>query len=138
MRDAYHQVEVDIVDTERLQRRLDALFDPLVPRVIELGRDPDLLAGHARVLDSLPDLVLVSVRQSRVNVSVALLQSDLDGFAHLIGLRLPGTQAHGGHLGPGVEGKSSLGPLVLCHFAECRSEHEKQEQLKCIKSSKSL
>lgn len=126
--DAYHQVQVDIVKAERLQRRLNALFDPLVPGVVELGGNPNLFTGNTRVLDSLADLMLVSVRQCGINVSVALLQRHLDSLAHFVGLRLPGTEAHSGHLSPGVEGEGLLGPLILCHFGESSSEHVNSER----------
>ena len=65
------QVEVDVVSVKRLERGRDALFDALVPRVVKLGGDPDLLTRHAGVLDALAHLVLVAVRQRGVNVTVA-------------------------------------------------------------------
>jgi hypothetical protein len=98
-----------------------------VPRVVELSGDPDLLTGNTRILDSLADLMLVSVGQCGINVSVALLQRHLDSLPYFVGLRLPGTEAHRGHLSPGVEGKGLLSPLILCHFGESSSEHVKSK-----------
>ena len=37
-----HEVEIDVIRLQVLQRRCDALFDALVPGVIEFGGDPDL------------------------------------------------------------------------------------------------
>lgn len=57
-----HKIEVDVLDAQALQRGLNALVDPLVPRVVELRGDPDLLAGDAGVLDALANFMFVSVR----------------------------------------------------------------------------
>ena len=81
-----HQVQVDVVNTEILERRGDALFDALVPWVVELGCDPDLLTGDTRVLDTLADLGLIAVCESSVNVAVSGKESGLDGLADLVGL----------------------------------------------------
>lgn len=93
-----HQVKVDVVGLKVLERRGNALFDALVPGVVELGGDPDLLTGNTRVLDTETDLVLVTVGKSSVNVTVASEESSLDGLAHLVGLGLPGTETDGGDL----------------------------------------
>ena len=94
-----HQVKVNVVDTERLERRLNTLFDALVPWVVELGGDPDLLTRDTRVLDTLTDLVLVAVRESSVDVAVSSEESGLDGGADLVWLGLPGSQTNLGNLG---------------------------------------
>jgi hypothetical protein len=60
-----------------------------VPRIVQLGRDPDLLARHSRVLDALPDLALVAVRERRVDVAVAGVEGGLDGVADGAGFGLP-------------------------------------------------
>lgn len=99
----YHQVEVDIVEAKTAQRAVDALFDALVPWVVELGGNPDLLTGHTRVLDSLADLLLVAVCKRRVDVTVAALKGSLDGFTDLARLGLPGSEADSRHLCAGVE-----------------------------------
>lgn len=91
---AYHQVEVDVVSAEGLEGRLNALLDALVPWVVKLGGDPDLLTGDTRVLDTETDLVLVAVGKSSVNVPVASEESGLDGVADLVRLALPGTQTN--------------------------------------------
>jgi hypothetical protein len=75
----HHQIQVNIVYTERLQRTVDALLDALMPWVIKFGSDPDLLAGNARVLDTLTNLLLVTVGEGSVNVTVASLERSLDG-----------------------------------------------------------
>lgn len=40
----------------------------------------------------------------RVDVTVSLQESILDGLSDLVGLGLPGTETNGGDLGAGVEG----------------------------------
>jgi hypothetical protein len=79
----HHEVKVNVVNAEGLQRAGDTLLDALVPWVVELGGDPDLLAGNARVLDTLTNLLLVAVGKSRVDVAVARLQCCLDSFTNL-------------------------------------------------------
>lgn len=58
-----HQVEVDVVGSEVLERVLESLGHPFVVGVVQLGREPDLGSGDARVDDALTDLSLVSVLQ---------------------------------------------------------------------------
>lgn len=78
----------------------------MVPGVVQFGGDPDLVAWHARVLDTGTNLGLVAVGQGGVDVTVACQQGVLHSLADLIGLGLPGAQANGGDLVPGVEGVS--------------------------------
>lgn len=120
-----HQIKVDVVQTEILKRRINALGDTVVPSVVELGGNPDLLTRNTRVTDTLTNLGLVAVCQStitlsidipvyrrlskymcnsRVDVAVAPQQSVLDGLTDLIGLGLPGTQTNGRDFGTRVEG----------------------------------
>ena len=81
-----HEVKVDVVGLEVLERGGDALFDALVPWVVKLGGNPDLLTGDTRVLDAETDLSLVAVGQGSVDVAVTSEESGLDGFANLVGL----------------------------------------------------
>ena len=98
----------------------------MVPGVVELGGNPDLLTRNTRVTDTLTNLGLVAVCQStitlsihipripstfkiymcnsRVDVAVATQESVLNGLADLIGLGLPGTQTNGRDFGARVEG----------------------------------
>ena len=66
-----HQVQVHVVEPEVLQRGVDPLRHPLVPRVVQLRRHPDLLPRHPRRPDPVAHLVLVAVGQGRVDVAVA-------------------------------------------------------------------
>lgn len=72
-----HEVQVDIVDAERLERRLDALLDALVPWVVELRGDPDLLTRDTGGLDALTDFRLVAVGECAVGESISGLQAGL-------------------------------------------------------------
>lgn len=99
-----HQVQVDVVHTQILEGRGNAIFDPVVPRVIELSGDPDLVAGNTGIANARTNLGLVAIGQGCVDVTVALQQGVLDRLADLIGLGLPGSQADGGDLVTGVEG----------------------------------
>lgn len=67
-----HQVQIDIVHAQILERRLNALLYLVVPGVVQLGGEPDLVAGHTGIADACANLGLVAVGQSRVNVAVAL------------------------------------------------------------------
>lgn len=114
-----HQVKVNVVGLEVLERRGDALFDALVPGVVKLGGDPDLLAGDARVLDTQTDLSLVAVGKSSVNVTVASEESSLDSLANLVGLGLPGTETDGRNLS------------TLCGVSSSRSRYIERRDLRC-------
>lgn len=99
-----HQVQIDIVNTQILERGLNALLNLVVPGVIELGGKPDLFAGHARVANTSTNFGFVVVGQRCVNVAVTLQEGVLDSLADLIGLGLPSSQTDGGDLVTGVEG----------------------------------
>lgn len=62
-----HQVEVDIVYTQGLERGVDSLLDAAMPGVVELGGDPDLLARNPRVPNTLAYLRLVAICKSTVD-----------------------------------------------------------------------
>jgi hypothetical protein len=124
-----HKVKINVVGLEVLERRGNALFNALVPWVVELGGDPDFLTRHTRVLDTETNLGLVAVGESSVNVTVASEESSLDGFADLVGLGLPCTETNSWDFGSlsnvswsaflvtlssitySVEGKGLFGPL---------------------------
>jgi hypothetical protein len=61
-----HEIQINVVDLEIFERRCNALLDTLVPWVVELGRDPDLLTRDTRLLhecfDAVTNFVLVTVR----------------------------------------------------------------------------
>lgn len=67
-----HQVQVDVVDAQVFEGGVDAVLDAVVPGVVQLGGDPDLVAWDAGVLDAGADLGLVAVGQGCVDVAVAL------------------------------------------------------------------
>lgn len=56
-----HQVQVNVVSTKVLQRGGNALLHAVVPGVVELGGEPDLIAGHARVADTGANLGLIAI-----------------------------------------------------------------------------
>lgn len=107
-----HQVQVDVVGAQLAQAVGQGLGHALVVRVVELGRQPDLLSRDARLLDALAHFLFVAVRRRRVNVSVACLERCLDGGSNLSGLGLPCSQADGGDLVSRVEGKGATAQLV--------------------------
>lgn len=84
-----HQVQVDVVGPQVRQRLVDGLGHALVPRVVQLGGQPDVAARHPRRLDALADLLLVAVRGGRVDVAVAVPQGGLDRLPDITGLGLP-------------------------------------------------
>ena len=99
-----HEVEVNVVHAQVLQGRVDALGHALVPGVVELGGDPDLLAGHPGSPHALTHLGLVAVGIGCVDVPVAGLERVLDGLGRLAFGRLPCAQADGRDLVPRGEG----------------------------------
>lgn len=98
-----HEVQVDVVGAQVLERALEGLRSALVPGVVELGGEPDFLARHARRPDALADLLLVAIGKGSVNVAVASPEGGLDGLLDLTGLGLPCSEADGGDLGARVE-----------------------------------
>ena len=88
------EVQVHVVHVKRLEGRGDALLHACVPWVVKLGGHPDLFSWDAGVLDALADLIFVAVSEGRIDVSIAGEQCGLDGFANLIGLGLPGSEAY--------------------------------------------
>lgn len=63
------EVQVNVVSTQVLEGGVDALGDALVPWVVELGGEPDLLTGNAGGLDSDTDFRLVLVGEGSVDVA---------------------------------------------------------------------
>lgn len=59
-----HQVQVDIVNSQTLERAVDAFSNPVVPGVVELGGDPDLTARNTRFLDAFTNLGFIAVCES--------------------------------------------------------------------------
>jgi hypothetical protein len=57
-----HEPEVEVVRAERLERRFERGLGLGLVGVVELGGEEEGLAGDARCLDALADLVLVLVR----------------------------------------------------------------------------
>jgi hypothetical protein len=114
-----HKVQVDVVGLEVLERRGDALFDALVPWVVKLGSDPDLLTGDTGVLDTETNLSLVAVGESSVNVTVTSEESGLDSLANLVGLRLPGTETDGGNLSTLLVVRLSRSLWIECYNIRC-------------------
>ena len=82
-RSTNHQVQIDIFGVEVLERLVDPVGDTVMPRVVKLGDQEDVLARHAGVLDSLADLVLVTVGEGGIDVAIALLEGNLDCDPHL-------------------------------------------------------
>jgi len=82
----YHEVEVNIVNTQTLKRAINALFHAFMPRIVQFSSNPYLLARDTRVFDTLANLLLVAVGKSGVNVSVSSLESGLDCLANFTGL----------------------------------------------------
>lgn len=67
------EVQVDVVSAQVLERGLNGLWDALVPWVVELGGEPDLLTGDAGGLDSDTDFGLVLVGEGCVDVAWGVL-----------------------------------------------------------------
>ena len=107
-----HQVQVDIAGTQVLERGIDGLGHTLVVRVVKLRRQEDLLARDPGCPDALADLLLVSVREGSIDMTIASVERRFDGLADLAGLGLPSSQANGGDLGARIELESL--PRTTC------------------------
>jgi hypothetical protein len=99
----YHEVQVNVVEAKALERRGNTLLDLLVPWVVELCGDPDLLTGNAGVLDTLTDLLLVAVGKGGIDVAVTTLKSGLHSIADLTRLGLPCSETDSRDLCASVE-----------------------------------
>ena len=66
------QVQVDIVQTQALERGVNALGDTLVPGVVQLGGDPDLLARNTGFADTVTNLGLIAIGESATTVNATL------------------------------------------------------------------
>jgi hypothetical protein len=117
------QVEVDVVEAESLQRRLErplgvALADVLDP---EFGGDEQLAARDAAGGDGAADGLLVLVGGGGVNGPVAGGQRVADGLLGLLGGDLVDAEAEDGHLHAVVE--RELGDLIRhgSHYAPERT-----------------
>jgi hypothetical protein len=67
----YHQVQVNVVYAKALQGALNTFLNALVPWVVELGGNPDLLTWYTRIFDALADFFFVAIGKSSVDVAVA-------------------------------------------------------------------
>lgn len=65
-----HKVKVEVLHLERLKGRLEALRHTLVPGVIQLSRDPEVLTLDAGIFDALADFGLVFIGKGAAATSV--------------------------------------------------------------------
>jgi hypothetical protein len=102
-----HQIEVNIVKTQVLQAGFETLLNAVVVRAPQLGGDEEILAlddsSVNGLLDALANLVLVTIAESTVNVTVTRLNSVEDSIGYLARGRLPSSQTKGRDLSSGVE-----------------------------------
>ena len=68
-----HEIQVDVVEPESVERLVESVSHTSVVGVGELCRDEDLLAGHGGRNDGLANGRLVAVPRRSVEVSVFLL-----------------------------------------------------------------
>ena len=81
----------------------------MMPGIIQLGRQPYLLSWNTGVFDALSDFMLVPIGEGGVDVSVAFLQSYLDGVTNFVRFALPGAKADGWDLITRIEGEGFAG-----------------------------
>ncbi len=62
---ALHQIEIEIVNAEGLERDVDGVLRSAVVRAPKLGNDKELVPGDARVFDTGADLALVACEERR-------------------------------------------------------------------------
>jgi len=122
---SYHQVKIHMIRVQILERRLNSLGHDVMPRIIELRRQPYLISWNTRVLDTLPNLGFVAIRKSCVDVTVALLEGNLDGVAHFGWFALPSAQANRWDLSTGIEseGLPEVRDQASLAARACEREH---------------
>jgi hypothetical protein len=96
------QQEVQVVGVEPTQRVLGRLAHARGARHVRrhLRREPDVLAGHARVGDPLAHLALVLVPARGVDVAVADLERVAHALAAVVAGQAEGAEAELGQLDP--------------------------------------
>ncbi|KAI3477728.1 hypothetical protein L1887_60501 [Cichorium endivia] len=109
-----HEVEVEVVCAEVLERVVERLFDVfwVVEAVPELGGDPELVTLDAGLLDAVGDGVLIAVGPGAVEVAEAGLERVGDGGRGLFLGHLPCSEAELGDLGAIGEGEGGEGSVT--------------------------
>ncbi len=74
-----------------------------MPSIVKFRGQPYLVSWNAGVFDALPNLGLIAIRQSGVDVTVSFLKCDFDGIADFVRLALPCPEANGWDFGTSVE-----------------------------------
>lgn len=92
--------------------------------VLELGGEEELAPGHTGGLDTITNLLLVSVGGGSVNVAVTTLEGNLDGRLNLVRLGLPCSQSDSGNFGSCVQ---DIGLAVREVSQRSREEREYSE-----------
>ena len=103
---AHHQIQINIIRPQTLQTALNALAHNMMPRIVQLGCQPYIFSRNTRIFDPLPNFVLVSISKRGINVTVSLLESNLDRVTHFVGLALPRAKTDSWDLVAGIEGES--------------------------------
>ena len=101
----HHKIQVHVIQPQILQGRVNPLRNAVGPFFLELGSHPNLLAGDAGILDASADFLFVAICERCVDVTVAFLESELDGFVDFVGRALPSSEANGGNLVASVKGE---------------------------------
>src|SRR5687767_1765728 len=92
-----HQVQIHIVHSKVLQTFVYGLENSVMPIIIQLRGQPDLLTRNTGGPDSLPDLLLVSIGKGCVYMPVATPECPFHSHLNRARLGLPGSQPYGGH-----------------------------------------
>jgi hypothetical protein len=56
-----HEIEVNIIEHQIFQGRVDAFLDTLMPWIVKLGGDPDLASWHTGIFDSEAYFMLIAI-----------------------------------------------------------------------------
>lgn len=102
-----HEVQIDVISAESGKALAQGASNVLVVDIVEFGGEPNLLARHARGLNTSPDLCFVAVGSRRIDVPVAVAKSSFYRGLHLIRARAPGAEADGGYFVTRVESKDT-------------------------------
>lgn len=128
-----HEPQIDVVGAQVLEAVVNGLGDALVVRVVQLGRQPDLVARHTGGLDAGADFLFVAVGGGGVDVTVAAAEGGLNGGLDLVGLGLPCSEADGGDLVACVEREgATVFVSASANTKETRGNGELGGRKRCI------
>ena len=123
-----HEIQVHIVGVHVLEGGANALANALVPRIVEFGRQPDLVAGNSRGLDAEPDFLFICIAESSVNVAIPTGEGGLNRGLDLGRGGLPGAETDGRDFVSSIESKRLARVLSVLQYETSAPIHD----IRCV------